>query len=122
MTDDPRFDLLVRSARIWNRAWGRCLEPRWACEEPPIRAHSIQNARILERVAEDGHVVAIVTAYHPTVPPRPSFRSVGRNKATTFAGLCAKHDRDIFRRIDAAPIDMDDPEQLFLLAYRAVTR
>ncbi|MDZ4063323.1 MAG: hypothetical protein U1E22_01535 [Coriobacteriia bacterium] len=45
-------------------------------------------------------------------------RSVGVNQATTFTGLCAAHDNAIFAPIEKRDIDFDDPEQLFLLAYR----
>lgn len=119
---DPLFEPRVRTAKIWNEGWGRCLEPRWQCTNTPVKAHSIQNARIIDRIAENGHVVTISAVFHPTSPPFPHFRRVGRNKATTFEGLCAKHDREIFRRIDTEPIDTGDAEQLFLLAYRAATR
>jgi hypothetical protein len=119
---DPLFGLRIESAKIWNDGWGRCLEPHWECTDRPIKAHSIQNARILDGIARDGHVVMLSPAYHPTKPPLPEFRSVGRGKATTFEGLCGPHDMEIFKRIDAESIETNDEEQLFLLAYRATTR
>lgn len=122
MAMDSWFKLRVKTARIWNEGWGRCLEPRWQCANKPVKAHSIQNARIIDRLAENGHVVTISSTFHPTTPPCPDFRRVGRNKATTFEGLCAEHDSEIFRRIDAEPIRTGDAEQLFLLSYRAATR
>jgi hypothetical protein len=64
----------------------------------------------------------IVTPVHPKSPPLPVFKSVGRNSAATFAGFCANHDRELFRRIDNEVLDVRDHEQLFLLAYRAITR
>jgi hypothetical protein len=48
------------------------------------------------------------------------FAKVGRNKATTFAGLCESHDRELFAPIETQPLALDDSSQLFLLAYRAV--
>ena len=57
---------------------------------------------------------------HP--PAEVSFDWVGRNNATTFAGLCARHDNDIFREIDDHIPDHCNPEHLFLLAYRSVLR
>ncbi len=59
-----------------------------------------------------------------TYPP-PSvidFKRVGKNKATTFSGLCSQHDSELFRPIDIATPDLDRSEHLFLLAYRAVIR
>ena len=51
-----------------------------------------------------------------------SFEPVGRNQATTFTGLCGKHDQAIFDPIDNGPIDVGSDEHLFLLAYRSVLR
>ena len=119
---DPYFKLRIESAKIWNDGWGRCLEPRWECSEHPIKAHSIQNARIIDKIVRDGHVLMLSPDYHPTRPPIPEFRAIGRNKATTFEGFCRTHDAEIFTRIDTKPIKTDDEEQLFLLAYLAATR
>jgi len=119
---DQWVELRIKTAKIWNEGWGRCLEPHWQCTKATVKAHSIQNARIIDRIAENGHVVTLNPAYHPTAAPFPDFRLVGRNKATTFEGLCAEHDRGIFRLIDAETLDTSNPEQMFLLAYRAATR
>ena len=35
----------------------KCLEPAMACKQKAIRAHSIQNAKVLDLIAVDGHVV-----------------------------------------------------------------
>ena len=48
--------------------------------------------------------------------------SVGRNDAITFTGSCSEHDRRIFEPIDKSPINVQDDEHLFLLAYRSVLR
>ncbi len=53
-------------------------------------------------------------------PPEVVFRNMGRNDATTFTGLCANHDRDLFRPIEVGPTDIRDSQHLFLLTYRAV--
>jgi hypothetical protein len=47
---------------------------------------------------------------------------IGRNLASTFTGLCSKHDNEIFKIIDAQPLDVDSEEHLRLLAYRSVMR
>lgn len=98
----------------------RCLEPSETCTANGIRSHSLQNAAVLSALHEDGHVIA----------PRPKldhtrslvFERVGRNRATTFTGLCPAHDRSIFRPIETSEIDVTNPRHLFLLAYRAVLR
>ncbi|MBC7767423.1 MAG: hypothetical protein H7124_01410 [Phycisphaerales bacterium] len=99
----------------------RCIAPLEECDGQAIRAHSIQNSGALDLIAEDGHVMTIslnVTREGTDL----AFKRVGRNKASTFTGLCAKHDSALFRPIDASPLDLTNPEHLFLLAYRAVTR
>ena len=53
-------------------------------------------------------------------PPEIFFRPVGRNLATTFTGLCGNHDRELFRTIEANPLQTSDSQHLFLLSYRAV--
>jgi hypothetical protein len=70
-------------------------------------------------IAEDGHVMEVAPRGQP---PRLSLEKVGRNRATTFTGLCAPHDADIFRTLDNQQLDPGDAEHLFLLAYRALLR
>ena len=55
-------------------------------------------------------------------PAEVSFERVGKGKATTFSGLCAQHDNDIFRPIDDKLPDIENEAHLFLLVYRAVLR
>lgn len=108
-------------ARIFSGSFARCLYPGLSCQNDPIRAHSIQNAAHLGLIERDGHVVQIVRrleAEGPTI----RFDKVGRNKATTFLGLCGDHDTELFRPIEQEPIDVNKPEHLFLLAYRAAYR
>ena len=99
----------------------RCLEPTMQCSKKAIRAHSIQNARVIDRIAKDGHVIAVglkISGWGPEVV----FKTVGRNKASTFTGFCADHDAAIFASLDKNDLDIKNQEQLFLLAYRSVTR
>lgn len=99
----------------------KCLDPTLSCKGVSIRAHSVQNAQALDLIAEDNHVQEIRIRIREG-KPTCEFASVGRNNASTFTGLCAKHDAEIFRAIDTKPFDPTDAEQLFLIAYRAVTR
>ena len=55
-------------------------------------------------------------------PSEVSFKLIGINNATTFSGLCSRHDNEIFRQIDSGLPNSGDPQHLFLLAYRAVLR
>jgi len=59
---------------------------------------------------------------HTHGAPDVAFVRQGRNQASTFQGLCAKHDQEMFRPIEVEPIDVENEMHLFLLAYRAVLR
>lgn len=102
-------------------SFDRCWAASGSCSRPPIRAHSIQNARYLELLEQRGHVVEFTIDFSGPVP-HGTFAEKGRNRATTFSGLCGPHDAEIFRAIDTNALDLSDSEQLFLLAYRAVLR
>src|SRR5262249_55137686 len=54
--------------------------------------------------------------------PRLAFVKIGRNDASTFTGLCSKHDIELFKSIDTEPLDVDNCEHLRQLAYRSVMR
>lgn len=100
-----------------------CLFPGSECASRAIAAHSVQNNGILDRLAVDGHVISprIQVAFS-NEPPNYVFDRIGRNKATTFTGLCSAHDTELFRPIDTSPVDIKSAEHLFLLAYRSVLR
>ena len=112
---------LGRFFQTHNARFGKCLEPSMNCPRAPIRAHSIQNARVIDLLAENSHVIALRPDFSDGIP-KVKFKSIGRNKASTFTGLCGEHDRSLFAPLDNKPLDIDDREQLFLLAYRSVTR
>ena len=82
----------------------------------------MQNAGTLESLCKDGHVVMPKLVLTRHEPPRFEFHRVGRNNATTFTGLCADHDAELFRPIDTNKIDLSSDEHLFLLSYRAVLK
>lgn len=92
------------------------------CPNKAIKAHSVQNSRVLDLLSKDGHVIQLQWHFEKDNQPEMRYKSIGRNKATTFTGLCSDHDREIFREIDTKEIDVSDECQLFLLAYRSVLR
>jgi len=91
------------------------------CDGKPIDAHSIQNAKVLELIQTDGHVLMpdfrLVNG-----EPKLELVKIGRNDASTFTGLCSKHDTELFKAIDTEPLDVDNCEHLRQLAYRSVMR
>jgi hypothetical protein len=100
-----------------------CLWPGGKCTNRAIRAHSIQNAATLDALCVDGHVI-MPDLRTTTIdePPSTTFKSVGRNEASTFTGLCALHDQELFRPIEVGSFRLTRPEHKFLLAYRAVLK
>ena len=96
----------------------KCFWPT-ECPNPAIRAHSVQNATALALLEEGGHVVAPTIRLDAERGPIVDLTKVGRNRATTFAGLCSEHDRMAFAPIELGKLDLQSPEHLFLLAFRA---
>lgn len=102
--------------------FNRCLEPTLQCQKKAIRAHSVQNSGVLDLLSKDGHVIQLQFHFEGERQPKIEYKSIGRNKATTFTGLCSDHDRAIFEEIDTKPIDQNNKLQLYFLAYRSVLR
>ncbi len=101
--------------------FNKCLEPTFTCSQDAIEAHSVQRKGALSLIAVDGHVYQLqgrITGDELGA----SLKKVGLRRASTFSGFCNAHDTDIFRPIDTKPLSAGDPEQLFLLAYRSVTK
>jgi hypothetical protein len=104
-----------------KKTYGKCLYKDLKCDGKPIDAHSIQNANVLELIQTDGHVLMPdFRLVHGA--PKLEFIKIGRNDASTFTGLCSKHDAELFKSIDTEPLDVDNCEHLRQLAYRAAMR
>ena len=108
--------------RVHSKSIRHCHEPREECKQPAIRAHSIPSSTVLAQLAQKGHVVMLKMKIKTQPSAKIDFKYVGKNKATTFTGLCAQHDKDIFSPIDNSLPDLTNDSHLFLLAYRAVLR
>lgn len=120
-SSDLRKRTFGKISQNLKKPFVRCYAPGDDCKQEPIRAHSVQNASILDLLQENGHV------YAPRLQisfkePKLEFGLIGRNLATTFHGLCNKHDTDIFRPIETSPLNTTNEEHLFLLSYRAVLK
>jgi hypothetical protein len=118
----PRKELIPSLFQIDKWKFGRCLGPKMTCKNKGIKSHSIQNAKILDLLVDQGHVIGFTRKMDINVGPIVSFGKIGRNDASTFSGLCAKHDQKLFAPIDLKDLYLNDQQQLFLLAYRAVLR
>ena len=116
---DAHRELINAAFRLKTEGFEKCLGPDPSCKRPAIRAHAVQNSRVLDLLAREGHVVVASHRMEVARGIVVDLTQVSRNKATTFTGLCEEHDRDLFAPIERAPIDLADVRHLFLLAYRA---
>jgi hypothetical protein len=106
-----------------KKKYNKCLGPKSDCTENCINAHSIQNGQILDQLASNHHVIMAVTKLDIDREAEIiTFKKVGRKQATTFTGLCQKHDSELFRPIDMNEFDVSNQQQKFLIAYRSVLR
>lgn len=99
-----------------------CLSPGMCCSKKPIRAHSIQNSKVFDLLSNKDHLIGLKLRTEKNHIPSISFESIGRNIASTFEGLCGDHDQELFHLIDDYEFDINNSEQLFLLAYRSVLK
>lgn len=99
----------------------RCFAPPFNCTQSAIRAHSIQNSRVMDLIHENGKVF-MMKMYARLDRQHIQLDLIGRHEASTFTGLCSDHDSNIFREIDNADFDPSDQKHLFLVAYRSVLR
>lgn len=104
------FQKLRKESRI-----KQCLHPdKDKCSEKIIKAHSIQNNKILKSISSNGKV------YMPCPKPDDPFAVIteyGRKEATTFTGFCGFHDKTVFQPIEDSPFDKSI-EHIFLYTYR----
>jgi hypothetical protein len=110
--------------KVNNTDYKRCLAPSGNCDNAPTGAHSIQNSRIFDLLQKNGHLVSFKIVPSSEIGPYLDFdEKVGRNQASTFQGLCNKHDTEIFREIENQNLDLqNNSKQLFLFSYRAILR
>jgi hypothetical protein len=73
-----------------------CFAQDGNCSEKIIRAHSVQNAVILEQLCINNHVYVVRLQRSG----RAGFVLEGRNKTLTYTGFCTFHDHSIFDNID----------------------
>lgn len=122
MGDKAKLEALNHFFKVHGISTHSCHEPTEKCKQEAIHAHSIPSSTVLNRLAHEGHVVMPRLKLKMPPPAEIEFKRVGKNKATTFTGLCSKHDKAIFRPIDDGLPDLANNVHLFLLAYRAVLR
>lgn len=94
-----------------------CLHPNQSeCSGKIIKAHAIQNNRILNKIAENGMVITLDGTSHFMFQ---SYDVKGRSIATTFTGFCSYHDKILFQDIEDKEFSGNN-KQIFLLTYRTM--
>ncbi|RMP71524.1 SEC-C motif protein [Pseudomonas syringae pv. atrofaciens] len=93
------------------------------CTKKIVQAHTISKSSSLKQISNQGHVIGIKASISELVSTNGvmELKSVGINEASTFTGFCSYHDKHIFAPLEDESIVLSD-EQLFLLAYRPISR
>lgn len=100
-----------------------CFYPKEKCETNGINAHSIQNSKVFDLLESKNHLVGINTRVGENHKPILDYdENISRNYASTFKGLCQRHDSELFSIIDNYEIDINRLDQLFLITYRSILK
>lgn len=106
------YENIQREARMKG-----CLHPNKAeCKGKIIKAHAIQENRILQKLCVNGQIVT------NDKTDNFGFQNCelrGRGIATTFSGFCKYHDKVVFQDIEDKPY-IGTPKQIFLFTYRTM--
>tara|TARA_R110002110_G_C13469307_1_gene719833 strand:- start:84 stop:1217 length:1134 start_codon:yes stop_codon:yes gene_type:complete len=96
-----------------------CLVPEelsYECEGR-CSSHSVSKKSVLNTITENGHLQSIKNDVYSN--EGIFVDRIGINKASTFNGFCAKHDNDLFKRIDDFQHELDR-ESIFFFSYRTI--
>lgn len=94
-----------------------CLHPdNQHCNDKIIKAHAIQNNRILKKLCVDGELITTDGQSHLFFQDT---QKKGRKIATTFTGFCGYHDKTTFQEIEDKEFE-GTIKQIFLFTYRTM--
>lgn len=117
--DQIYFETVIKSSdnlRNDSRIY-QCLHPdKGHCDGKIIKAHAIQNNRILKRISENGEVITMDGQSNLIFQDA---QKKGRKIATTFTGFCKYHDKTTFQEIEDKPFEASE-KQIFLFTYRTM--
>jgi hypothetical protein len=99
-----------------------CLWNDENCNGKVKKCHSIQNNRILNKLAENGKVMYFDTESIVENGGKFILKETGRKIATTFTGFCDYHDTEIFKPIELKDYEYGNKEQEYIFAYRALAK
>lgn len=105
-----------------KQGYDRCMYLDFKCERDAIRAHSVQNGKVLDLLQRDNHVVIPQPKFDVANGASFELGLIGRNKALIFTGLCSAHDTELFKLADTLSLDINNKKQLEQYGYRAVMK
>ncbi len=91
------------------------------CSGGIICSHTVQRSGPLSAIAMNGHVYGFDFLGQPDAECHFPYKLIGLRQASTFTGFCSWHDAEMFRVLETQPFTATK-EQLFLLAYRALSK
>lgn len=107
---------------VQKQTYDRCMHDDFSCKNKAIRAHSVQNRKVLDVLQKDNHVIVPKWKFDAEKGPWIELGLEGRNSALTFTGLCSEHDNALFKLADTLPLDITNYEQVSQHAYRAIMK
>lgn len=96
-----------------------CMHEDEMCHSEIIKAHSIQNNKILSKLAYNGHVYTV--DFNQNNFGGLDLKKCGKNEATIATCFCKYHDVELFKDIELVDYQYKD-KQNFLYAYRAFSK
>lgn len=121
-TPESKWTLLREMRKLRGTAY--CSHPlasQQECRGPIVKAHTLPRSGSLSAICVDRHVYGFEPGGMPDENGTFPFKRIGVNEASTFTGFCQRHDMEMFRPLEAEPFTASK-EQLFLLAYRALSK
>lgn len=87
-----------------------------------VKAHTVQRS-LLANISRDGHVYGLLKDAATVKRNSGGLQlgTIGLKKASTFTGLCSRHDNRIFEPVEKHPFNSTH-EQCCLLGYRPILR
>src|SRR5713101_4075004 len=118
----PRSEHLKRAKSLRKRACCYHFDAgKDSCSNQLVRAHSISRRRGLEMIVCEGKVYRFAGDYSDFFrnSGQITVRLMGVSDVSVFGGFCARHDHELFRRIDTESFVANE-ESVALLTYRAL--
>lgn len=121
--DSPEQIISNINKNVKNKRWTCLID---GCNKPAINSHILQRNGILNNVAEDFHVSEIkaidIYAWKGKKLPNEilQIKATGTLHSHAYPTLCSDHDTQIFKPVEAHPIDFQDYQKTLLFAYRTI--